>query len=299
MTRLRAAAFAMVMISFTFFSARAGAEPEASNTIAELSSHVWLEDVTRHLYRWYIDERDVAAVARDGEIIYWVKELKPKLDEDDHSRFGEVWMPQFSIAAKVKRPDYTISELDVAVKGDRFKITEVEHIEKPAAMPAGFVEVRMPYTEVRDDLFRTRMHAVFPDAEMLDRMRAAVRAEIASEVGANKQPLPEGTQVVFVTALSPVANEMWVYWETGKTLIRFASDIDLANPAMWEIEKLEVTLIRLDKKVVVSLDEVAGGNGFLTRNEAGRALFNCLVLGKRVELQPLQAAPVTKSAVEK
>jgi len=284
-----------VVLASLFFAPRiyAGEErmstvPPIEGTLAELTSHPWLEEVTRHLYRWYIDERDIAPVVRANEIIYWVKENKPKLDEDDRSRFGEVWLPQFSLAAKVKHADYTIPEMNAKVKSDAFKLTEVERIEAPAAMPAGFTEVRMPYAEVRDDLFKTRNQAVFPDGEMLGRMRAAVRAEIASDIAANHQRPPEGTQVVFLCALSPVANEVWAFWESGRTLIHFASDIDLDNPAMWEHEKLECKLYHLDKKIVVSLEDVNGSNGFLTRNEAGRALFNCLAVGKRVELEPLK-----------
>jgi hypothetical protein len=37
---------------------------------------------------------------------------------------------------------------------------------------------------------------------------------------------------------------------------------------------------------VVSLDEVAGSNAFMTRDQAGRILFNCMVLGRRLELAP-------------
>ena len=70
-------------------------------------------------------------------------------------------------------------------------------------------------------------------------------------------------------------------------LIRFASDIDLASPAVWEHEELAARLYDIDENVVVSLDEVAGSNAYLTRAQVGRALYNCIVLGRRVELQPL------------
>ena len=36
-------------------------------------------------------------------------------------------------------------------------------------------------------------------------------------------------------------------------------------------------------QTVVSLDEAAGSNEFLTRDQVGRALFNCVVLGRRIE----------------
>jgi hypothetical protein len=70
-------------------------------------------------------------------------------------------------------------------------------------------------------------------------------------------------------------------------LIRFASDIDLANPTVWEHEELAVRTYDIDRQVVVSLDEAAGSNAFLTRGQVGRVLYNCMVLGRRIELQPL------------
>ena len=55
---------------------------------------------------------------------------------------------------------------------------------------------------------------------------------------------------------------------------------------MWEHEDLAVKMYDLDEQVVVSLDEVAGSNAYLTRDQVGRALYNCVVLGKRLELDP-------------
>jgi hypothetical protein len=104
-------------------------------------------------------------------------------------------------------------------------------------------------------------------------------------------PVPTEPQVVYLAPLSPIANETWVFWETGRMLIRFASDIDLTNPAVWQHDTLAVKLFPLDQRVVVSLDEVAGSNAFMTRDEAGRALFNCFVLGRRVALEPPANTP--------
>jgi hypothetical protein len=51
---------------------------------------------------------------------------------------------------------------------------------------------------------------------------------------------------------------------------------------------MAVKLYDIDEQVVVSLDEVAGSNAYMTRDQVGRVLFNCIVLGKRVVLEPLQ-----------
>ena len=46
-------------------------------------------------------------------------------------------------------------------------------------------------------------------------------------------------------------------------------------------------MYNIDEQTVVSLDEVAGSNAYMTRDQVGRALFNCIVLGRRLEFEPL------------
>ena len=101
---------------------------------------------------------------------------------------------------------------------------------------------------------------------------------------------PKEDPVVHMAPLSPVANELWVYVENSRVLLRFASDIDLANPAVWEHETLAVRIYEVEKQMVVSLRETEGSNAFMTRDQVGRALFNCVVLGRRMVLPRLPAA---------
>jgi hypothetical protein len=288
MKRPPALLLAMIAFAGLIISTGTGAreQPQVIAKSADLTSKPWLYEVMRHLYRWYVDERDIDAVVRADEVIFWVRELKPRLDEGDRSRFGEVILPQFSIAVRVKQADYTIPELNATVRNDSFRVVHVQRIDGAAGKPADATEIRADYTDLRDELFRTRNAAAFPEGELLERLRAGVRAEVSKELQRRKDTGPTQRQTVYLAPLSPVANETWAFWETGRALIRFASDIDLTNPAVWENDTLTVKLFPLDDKVVVSLDEVAGSNAFMTRDEAGRALFNCIVLGKRVELEP-------------
>ena len=92
--------------------------------------------------------------------------------------------------------------------------------------------------------------------------------------------------VVHVAPLSPVANEIWVFWEGGRKLLYFASDIDLANPDVWRHEALVARIFDLDQQVVVTHEEAPGSNRFLTRYQVSRALFNCILLGQRVSVPP-------------
>jgi hypothetical protein len=53
---------------------------------------------------------------------------------------------------------------------------------------------------------------------------------------------------------------------------------------LWGHAALAVRTYDLAEQTVVSLDEVPGSNEFLTRDQVGRALYNCMVLGRRMVL---------------
>lgn len=283
--RISAVTAAIVALALGALAATTRSQPEGAAVDPRLTERVWLGEIVRYLYRWRLDERDIEPVAAADEIVFWVRDLHPPLDEGDRSRFGEVVLPQFGMTVRVKQADYEIPELDAVVKNEAFRIVGVSRSDIAPARPENSAEIRFDYTDLRDELFRTRALAGFPEGELLERLRAAVRSRIAkSDLAARAGDAP--VQVVHLAPLSPVANETWVFWETGRVLIRFASDIDLTNPAVWAHEELAVDIIDLSQDVVVTLDEVAGSNAFVTRDHAGRVLFNCMVLGRRVELTP-------------
>ncbi len=280
-------AVGIVMVAMVLCGCQSGSASRATpvrEEVTELQSQEWLYEVMRYLYRWHIDERDVDRVIAGGEVVFLVREVTPRLDHDDRSRFGEVVLPQFQLAVKVKRADYSIPELGVEVKNERFKVTSVVRSSDSQERGAGFAKVRVAYSEMREALFRTRNQTLFPEGELLERMRDAVRTQVMKELPNRR--VEAGPQLVHLAPLSPVSNDAWVFWESGRMLIRIASDIDLANPAVWDHDELAVKLYDLDKSVVVSLDEVAGSNAFMTRDQAGRVLYNTVVLGRRLEMTP-------------
>ena len=284
---------ALVLVSATGYTAE---NPAKTAPPPELLKKPYLYEVARHLYRWYLDEADVFRSQRGKEFTIWVRELHPKLDPGDKSRLGEIILPELGISVKVKKADYTIEELDLAVKTDTFKITNVSRIAVPDKPPAGTAKVVVDYQKMRDYLFRTRTQAEFPDDDLLLRLRLAVRKRLLKDAQEHGEKMPTEDPVVHLSPVSPVANELWVFWENGRLLIRFASDLDLVNPVVWQHEDLAVDLFDIDKQVVVSLDEVAGSNAYLTRDQVGRALFNCVILGRRLVLNPSE---VEKAQEEK
>jgi hypothetical protein len=251
----------------------------------ELTTSAFLFEIIRHLYRWYLDEAEVERVSKDKQIIFWVHSLQPALDPGDRSVLGEILLPQFDLGVKVKKTDYTIDELHTVVRSPSFKITQVLRETRKATKDKRYTVVRANTKEVIDYLFQTRNLHEYPDAALLERMREALRKEFARD-SASFTNVPPGEQIVHLAPLSPVSNEAWVLWETGHKLLHFASDIDLTNPVVWQHESLMVRTFDLDQQVVFSHQEAPGSNRFLTRYQVSRALFDCIVLGERVELTP-------------
>src|ERR1035438_6880471 len=264
------------------------APPVALGVPSELLQQPYLFEIVRYLYRWDLDESEVERVVSAKRFVFWVRRLEPKLDPGDRSWVGEILLPQIGLSVKVKKADYRIGELGITVKSQNFKITKVTRAPTPSRAPQSCEVVAVDMKEMRDYLFRTRNQHDFPDPELVQRLREALRKEAAKE-GLLAKMQPNTEQIVHVAPLSPVANEIWVFWEAGRKLFHFASDIDLANPEVWRHEVLAAHIYDLDQQVVVSHEEAPGSNRFLTRYQVSRALFNCFVFGQRITVPPYVA----------
>ncbi len=267
----------------------------------ELEDRTVLYEVVLHLYRWYLDETDAQKIVGQNTCIFHVRPLNVALDPGDKSLFGSIVLPQLGVSVVMKKADYAIQELDLVVKSDGFKIINVAR--DLSESNENFNEIKLNYADIRDFAFRNRNLSRFPDENLLMRMRLSARGQILKYLeDREKAGLPNriGTvselfkkeQILHLSPLSKVANEMWVFWETGRMLIRFSSDLDLENPALWDHDDLAVDIYNIDEQTVVSLDEVAGSNAYMTRDQVGRILFNCIVLGKRLVIETLTAEEV-------
>jgi hypothetical protein len=278
---------AWLCVVLTFLSGcRTSAPLESASPSApppELIDQSYLFEIVRHLYRWHLDESEIERIVPARKALFWVRRLETRLDPGDQSIFGEILLPQLALSVKVKKSDYTVEELGTLVRSKTFRITQVTRGQVPDRPPRNCVVVQADMKEMRDYLFRTRNQQDFADPVLIERLRQALRTQAAKEGIANA---PNVEQVVHLAALSPVANECWVFWESGRKLFYFASDIDLANPAVWQHETLSARLFDVDQQVVVSPAEAPGSNRFLTRYQVSRALFNCIDLGQRVTVPP-------------
>jgi hypothetical protein len=232
-----------------------------------------------------LDESEVARILGEKQFVFWVRPLAARLDPGDRSLLGEILLPQLDMRVKVKKANYTIEDLGAEVQSQTFKITQVTRGQLPARRPKACSVVSLDMKEMCDYLLRTRNQHDYPDAALVEHLRKAVRRQAEKE-GILSTNAPAGEQVVHLAPLSPVANEAWVFWEAGRKLLYFASDIDLANPAVWQHQTLTARIFDVDQQVVVTHEEAPGSNRFLTRYQVSRDLFNCIVLGQRIAVPP-------------
>ena len=244
----------------------------------------YVAEVIRYLYRWHADETMLASVSQHTDTELWARPLHPRLDAGDNSRFCEVIFPRVQMRIVLKQADYVVEELGQRVRNESFKVHSVSRYSSLPAAQSAYTVFRFDRAELSDYLFRTRNDRVFPDEQLRERLRGAVR----KAMGERPADVDEGPAIVYLAPLSPVSNDLWVYWENGHRIIRFSSDADLAQKVYWDLVGVDVHVYDLKENVVVSLGEVPGSSKYVTRDWAARALFNCIALGQKVIMQPAQ-----------
>ena len=258
------------------------AAPQQQRDEPQVLTREYVAEILRYLYRWYADETMLAAVSQHTDTELWVRPLHPRLDSGDNSLFCEALIPSVHLRIVLKRADYLVEELGQRVRNESYKVHSVEpHAALPAAR-SEYTVYRFDRAELVDYLFRTRNNGVFPDKELQERLRAAVRKAIVPR----PPDVAEGPPEVYVAPLSPVSNDLWVYWDNGHRIIRFSSDADLAQKIYWDVAGVDVHVYDLRDNVIVSMGEVPGSSKYVTRDWAARVLFNCIALGQKVVLQP-------------
>jgi hypothetical protein len=259
--------------------------PQAQANLSELSEVSYLRMVMRYMYRWQLDESEFEAMLSHHQLVFWIRPIELKLDPGDHSQFAEILLPQLDTTLLLKKADYRIAETGTPVKSQHFKIIRVTDGEVPKHQPHECTVVTMNTEELRDFLFQTRFQLDRFDPVIVQHLRDVAEEEAAKE-GLLTTNILNGQQLICIAPLSPAANETWVLWEIRRKLFYIASDIDLADPAVWKYQTLNIRSFDLDQQVVISHEEATGSNFYLTRHMVSRVLFNCIVLGQRIDLPP-------------
>lgn len=267
-------------------SDQAQAQAEAAALLAELGGEASFDDLARYLYRWYLDENDFKGrnPAYRGKL--WIRRIEGILDAGDKSRFLEVVLPAIGVIVTLKKSDYMIEELKLHVKSDGYKITKIERAESdlPGA-PQDYAALDLDVPALYERLFATRLEAEYPDAELLEHLRQCAAAQCAY---LSEGAPVSGTQTVWMAPVSPLANEIWMYWENRKVLFRFVSDVDIKNREIWNYDSIFVSSHDIVTQTLVSYEEAPGQDSFMTRDQVGRILFNCLAFGKKITLESKQ-----------
>jgi len=260
-------------------------ETGAAAKFASTLPDIWFKEMVRHIYRWHFDESFILAPDRSRGLEIWIRPLSRELDEGDESQYGEVWIPGVKMLVEIKKADYRIPEMNLAIKDDQFKVQTVQRLPQPPA-PAREYEVRrFERRAMLDYLFQTRHDRLRPSQAFRERL-GRVFLDFMGET------LPEEVtedQIFYAAPISPVSNDLWVFWENRRLLLQYSSDMDLANPGFWEHTALNLEVVDLEKDVVTSYEETPGSNAYVTKDWVGRALYNCLVLGEK-RLVPMEQA---------
>jgi hypothetical protein len=241
-------------------------------------------EVLRHVYRWHFDQSYVLEAGKLEKLEVWSRRLHPKLDADDRSEYREMWIPAVKTVVELKRAEYKVPELKLEIAESAFKVTRVSRQTRPPAQSRQYQVREYPVEEVRDYLFTTRTNLV----PISDTLRACARKLIADYLNKTYEGSLTQDQICYISPLSSVCNDLWIFWETGRKILFFSADMDLTNPGFSQLSQLRMQVIDLDKDIVASTREVPGSNAFVTKDWVGRLLFNCILYGERVVRTPGQ-----------
>src|SRR5687768_13051023 len=162
----------------------------------------YVAEVMRYLYRWHADETMLASVSQHTDTELWARPLHPRLDAGDDSRFCEVLFPRVRMRIVLKQADYLVEELGQRVHNESFRVHSVgEYLSLPAARSA-YTVFRFDRGELSDYLFRTRNERTFPDEQLREHLRTAVR----NAMGERPSDVEDGPAVVYLAPVSPVSN---------------------------------------------------------------------------------------------
>jgi len=264
--------------------ARVAAVSHSEAALTPLLEKPFVFAVLQHVYRWHFDQSYVLEAGKLDTFELWARRLHPRLDAGDRSEFAELWLPAVNTRVELKRSDYMIPEMDLAVVDSSFKVKRVTRQLRPPAARSNYQVGRYSLSEVRDYLFATRTNSV-PVSDTLRTVARKLVVEYLSK--AHPAPFTED-QVLYLAPLSTVCNDLWAFWETGRKIMLFSADMDLSNPGFAQLSQLRLVVIDLDKDVVASTQEVPGSNAFVTKDWVGRLFFNCILYGERLVRTPEQ-----------
>jgi hypothetical protein len=240
-------------------------------------------EVLRYIYLWYLDDRFFVNTAEATSFEIWIRPVEPRTrDPEDKSRYAEMWVPAAQIQLKLKLADYPVPELNRHVKSPGYRIIRAEPLPEAPAARADYAVFTLDRQKISAHLTDTRNKPQVPDLALRQRLLDAMRETVKLHPPAD----PTAPQVFFLSTVSAVSGDLWILWINEKTAIRFGGELGADEPDLLAVLPLHTQLFDLRTKVVASLLETEGSTGYITKDWTGRILFQCLVLGERVEVSP-------------
>lgn len=250
-------------------------------------------EVLRYVYLWYLDDRFFVNTAKATSFDLWIRELPPhNPDPGDVSRYAEIWMPSAQLQLRFKLADYPVPELSRRVKSPGYRIIRAAPLATEPGPRANYTVFSVDREKAYAYLLEARNRPQSPDKPLRQRLLAAMR-----EVAKLHPPAdPAAPQVFFLSTVSPISGDLWVLWVNEKTAIRFGGEFGADEPDLLALLPLHTQLYDLKRQVVASLLETEGSTGFITKDWTGRILYQCLVLGERVEVPGATLLPAMPPA---
>jgi len=276
----------LLLLTATLAAGQSPTGPAVPTTAAHHPDHPAetrenLLEILHHLYLWYYDQAFFPAGQEVTELKIYFRTMDRPLDHGDNSEFGELWVPGIQMLVELKRSDYHIEEIDYLVRDDFFKIRRVDRVASPPAPREDYRTTTISRAELRE-WFSTKSHAAPPLAPFL---RQKLRTTLL-EHQFDEQWDETAVHIFYTAPISPVSNDIWVLHENTNQLLQFSADMDISKPATWEKLSLRLRFHQLDPQLILTPDRERGGAPEITKDFVGRVLFNCLVLGNRIEVLP-------------
>jgi hypothetical protein len=250
---------------------------------ARLREPAFQFEVMRYIYLWYLDDRFFANTADATSFDLWIRPVEPRTrDAGDKSLYADIWLPAAQIQLRLKLADYPVPELQRQVKSPGFRITRAAPQAEASGPRDDYTIFTLDRQKIRAHLLDTRAQPQRPDMALRQRLVAAMKETVKLHPPAD----PTAPQVFFLSTVSPVSGDLWILWVNEKTAIRFGGELGADEPDLLSLLPLHTQLFDLKTKVVASLLETEGSTGYITKDWTGRILYQCLVLGERVEVAP-------------
>ncbi len=129
-----------------------------------------------------------------------------------------MWIPAVNTCVELKRSDYKIPEMSLAIVNRSFEVERVTRQLNPPASRSHYQVSRYDLAEVQDHLFDSRTNQM----PMSDSLRIAAR-KLALDYLYKAHPAPfREDQIFYVAPVSSVCNDVWAFWKPVTKIMLFS-----------------------------------------------------------------------------